>query len=387
MSEFDKEVDRRDSGSYKWDDNLRRFGRADVLPFWVADMDFATPAPILDAIRERCAHPVLGYEVRTSEFFDALETWLAERHEWRVPRSWLMFCPPSSIVGIHGLVAALTEPEDAIVVPTPNYGPLLDLVADSARRLTCVPMAEDQGRFTLDIDAIEASVDAATRALIFSNPHNPTGRVFSRQELEAVAQLAERHDLLVIADEVHADLVLPGHRHVPFADVGGERAVSVLSPNKTFNTAGIPQSTFVIPSADVRAKFAQFLNTTQLNHESTFGAIGAIAGYRHCGAWLDRLVAYVADNHRWLGEFLPRELPAVRKVPAEGTYLAWLDCRGLGLGDDELQTRLVERGGVALYGGGEFGPHSSGFLRMNLACPRARLERGAEGLRRALAGG
>lgn len=386
MSEFDSAIDRRGTDSFKWDDNERMFGRADVMPFWVADMDFATPAPILEAIRERCTHPVLGYGIRTDEFYDAIEAWLADRHGFSVPRDWLMFCPPSSIVGIFGLVTALTKESDRIIVPTPNYGPLLRLVDQNERELACVPMAEEAGRFRLDVAALEKNVTDRTRMLILSNPHNPTGRVFSREELEEVAAFAGRHDLFVVADEVHSDLVLPGHRHVPYVEVARTRAVTVMSPNKTFNTAGIPQATLIIPDADVRESFRRFLNVTQLNHESTFGAIGAVAGYRHCAPWLDRLLDYLAENHRWLEEFLLRELPEVNKTQAQATYLAWLDCRQLNLSDDELMRRLVERGGVALYGGGEFGPHSAGFMRMNLACPRARLERGARALVKALAG-
>ena len=385
MSEFDDIVQRRGSDSYKWDDNLRLFGRADLLPFWVADMDFATPKPILDAVRDRCAHPVLGYEIRSDEFIEVIRGWLRDRHGLDAPVEWLMFCPPSSIVGIHGLITALTKPGDSVLVPTPNYGPLLGLVSDNARRLVCVPMAEDNGRFSLDFDALAAAVESDTRMLIFSNPHNPSGRVFTRSELEEVARFAAQHELIVVADEVHADLVLPGHRHVPYVQVGDSNAVTVMSPNKTFNTAGIPQSTFLIPSPQTREAFKAFLNTTQLNHESTFGAVGAAAGYRHCADWLDRLIGYLDGNHRWLHDYLERELPKVRKAPAEGTYLAWLDCRALDLDDSTLQQRLVERGGVALYGGAEFGPHSSGFLRMNVACARAQLERGAEGLRRAFA--
>ena len=310
MNEFDDIVQRRGSDSYKWDDNLRLFGRADLLPFWVADMDFATPAPILDAVRSRCEHPVLGYEIRTEEFVDVIRDWIRERHGFAAPKEWLMFCPPSSIVGIHGLVTALTKPGDGILIPTPNYGPLLGLVSNNERRLLCVPMAEDGGHFSLDLDALAAAADADTRMLIFSNPHNPSGRVFTASELEAVARFAADRNLVVVADEVHADLVLPGHRHVPYVSVGGANAVTVLSPNKTFNTAGIPQSTFLIPNPQTRAAFKSFLDTTQLNHESTFGAVGAMAGYKHCADWL-------GPPHR-----LPcRQPPLAGRLPGAGAAI------------------------------------------------------------------
>jgi cystathionine beta-lyase len=384
MSDFDTAIDRRGSNSYKWDDNERLFGRRDLMPFWVADMDFATPAPILDAIRERSRHPVLGYEIRPDSYFDAVGDWLATRHQWTVPREWMMFCPPSSIVGIHGLVTTLTAPGDSILVPTPNYGPLLRLVADNDRRLLRAPLVEEGGRFRLDAGRIEQQLEADTRMVIISSPHNPTGRVFTQEELNDLAALAEKRELVVISDEVHCDLVLPGHRHTPYGSVGGQRAVTVVSPNKTFNTAGIPQATLIIPDAGIRDTFGSFLNTTQLNHDSTFGAVGMVSAYRHCADWLDRLIPYLDENHRLVGEYLRDNVPGVNKVVAEGTYLAWLDCRALQLGEAEIMHRLVADGGVGLYGGSEFGPDSEGFFRMNIACPRDYLLRGLDGIRRAL---
>jgi len=220
--------------------------------------------------------------------------------------------------------------------------------------------------------------------IILCNPHNPTGRVFTTQELGAIARVAEEHDLLVVSDEVHCDLVLPGHRHVPFGTLGGRRSVTVISPNKTFNTAGIPQATLVIPDATVRQQFRLYLNTMQLNHDSTFGAVGMIAGYRHCAGWLDRVIEYIADNHRFVAAWLEKNLPEVKKISAEATYLAWLDFRATGLSEGEIMHRLVHKGGVGLYPGTDFGAAGAGYFRMNIACPRAQLERGLECIRSAL---
>jgi cystathionine beta-lyase len=228
-------------------------------------------------------------------------------------------------------------------------------------------------------------LEADTGMVLLCSPHNPTGRVFTDAELSALASLAERRDLLVVSDEVHCDLVMPGHRHLPYGTLGGERSVTVISPNKTFNTAGIPQATLIIPDAGIRKKFQRFLNTLQLNHDATFGAVGMVAGYRHCAGWLDEVVQYVADNHRFAEGFLAAEVPAVRKVAAEATYLAWLDFRKTGLSEPQIMQRLVEIGGVGLYAGTEFGAAGEGFFRMNLACPRATLELGLEGIRKAMA--
>jgi cystathionine beta-lyase len=385
MTDFDARVERRGTDSFKWDDNKRLFGRADLLPFWVADMDFATPQPILDAIRARCEHPVMGYGIRSDEYFAAIQDWLRTRHGWKVPREWMMFCPPSSIVGIHGVISILTEPAQTIAAPTPTYGPLMDLIVSNGRRIIRNPLREDaDGRFHLDVADMESKLEPDTRLAIFCSPHNPTGRVFTREELEALADLADRRDLVVVSDEVHLDLVMPGYRHIPYGSIGGERSVTVLSPNKTFNTAGIPQATLIIPDPDLRTDYKGYLNKMQLNHDSTFGAEGMIAGYRHCALWLDDVVTYIAGNHEFAAEYVDKNIPGVRKVKAEATYLSWLDFRDTGLSQDEIMDRLVNKGGVGLYSGTDFGEEGAGFFRMNLACPRALLERGLDGVRKAL---
>lgn len=382
--DFDQRIERRESDSYKWDDNERLFGRADLLPFWVADMDFATPAPVLQAIKNRCDHPILGYGKRSQEYFSAIQGWLKTRHGWDVPKEWLMFSPPSSIVGIGGIISVLTEPGASIAVPTPTYGPLLTLVEQNGRTLIRNPLKETNGRYELDIDDLAQKIAADTQMIVLCSPHNPVGRVFSREELAAVARLAEKHGLIVVSDEVHCDLILPGHCHIPYGSIGGERSVTVISPNKTFNTAGIPQSTLIIPDEEIRARYQVFLNTMQLNHDSTFGAAGMIAGYRHCAPWLDELNVYLAANHELAENFFQERLPAIKKTHAEATYLGWLDFRQLGLNQDEIMHRLVDIGGVGLYGGTEFGVEGEGFFRMNLACPRELLELGLLGIEKAV---
>lgn len=382
--DLDSIIERRGTDSYKWDDNERLFGRRDLMPFWVADMDFATPAPILDAIRERCDHPVLGYGIRSEACFQAIIDWLRDRHGWDVAREWLTFSPPGSIAGIHGLVTKLTDPNASIIVHTPAYGPLLAVVRNNDRRLIDCPLTEHDGRFVINEGELVSRIRPDTQMIILCNPHNPTGRVFTPDELAVIARIAERHDLLVVSDEVHSDLVMPGHRHIPFGKLSAARSVTVISPNKTFNTAGIPQATLVIPDASLRQRFRSFLDTLQLNHETTFGAVGMLAGYRQCADWLDRVIEYIADNHRFVAGWLVENLPQVTKIKAEATYLAWLDFRETGLGESDIKHRLVHKGGVGLYPGTDFGAAGEGFFRMNLACPRAQLERGLQGIKVAL---
>jgi cystathionine beta-lyase len=379
--DFNLQINRRGTQSYKWDANEKLFGRADLLPFWVADMDFATPAPILDAIRDRCEHPVLGYGIRSDEYFASIQDWLRNRHGWEVPREWMMFCPPSSIVGIHGVISMLTKPGDSIAIPTPTYGPLLQLIVANERKIIRNPLREDgEGRFHLDVADMERRLADDTRLVVMASPNNPVGRVFTREELEALSDLAKRRDLTVVSDEVHLDLVMPGHRHIPYGTVGEECSVTVISPNKTFNTAGIPQATLIMPDAGLRERFTAFLDKTQLNHDSTFGAEAMIAGYRHCALWVDDVVTYIAGNDEFASAYLEENVPGVRKVKAEATYLSWLDFRGTGLGQDEIMDKLVNTGGIGLYSGLDFGEEGRGFFRMNLACPRALLEKGLAGI-------
>lgn len=382
--DLDKATIRLGTDSYKWDGNERVFGRHDLMPFWVADMDFETPKPILDAIRLRCLHPVLGYGIRSAAYFEAVSAWLRDRHDWDIPREWLMFCPPSAIVGIHGLVTTLVDEASSVLVHTPAYGPLTALVRNTGRQLIESPLLETHGEFKIDAGSLHADIRADTKMIVLCNPHNPTGRAFSLEELELVAGVARERDLLVISDEVHCDLVLPGSKHIPFGKIAGERSITVISPNKTFNTAGIPQSTLIIPSAEIRQRFAAYLDTMQLNHDSTFGAVAMVAGYTQCADWLDGVVEYVAKNHEFAASWLQENLPAVRKTRAEATYLAWLDFRQTGLDENAMQNLLVHKGGIGLYPGTIFGAAGAGFFRMNLACCRSQLENGLQRIRLAL---
>lgn len=382
--DFDSVVNRRGSHCYKWDGSQRLFGADALLPFWVADMDFATAPCILEALAARLQHPVLGYEERTEEYVETVQDWLQRRHGWRVPREWLVFCPPSTIVAMYGLLTMATSDACSIAVPTPTYGPLLAFVEQTGRRLLRIPMHEGAQRFELDLDRIAAGIEQDTEMLILCSPHNPTGRVFDEQELAGLVEIAAQHELILVSDEVHADLVRPGFRHRPLGTFDYAKSVTVISPNKAFNTAGLPQSSLVIPDAGLRNVLQRFLDTVQVNHDSSFGSVAMLAAYQDGEEWLNAVIRYIDANHRYLADYVEANIPQLRVWAAEATYLAWLDYRQTGFTEQEVQQRLVQRGGVALYNGSLFGDEGRGFLRMNIACPRATLERGLAGIRRAL---
>lgn len=383
--DFDSEIDRRHSRSFKWDGSERLFGGTDLIPFWVADMDFATPTPVREAISRRLLHPVFGYEERDDEYVDTVLQWLNRRHAWQVPREWLRFCPPSTIVAMHGIIDRSTPGDCSIVAVTPTYGPLLKLVENSGRRLLRCPLQAAETRFELDLDRLRGCIEGDTAMIIVCSPNNPTGRVFESWELQGMVEIAGEHDLILLSDEVHADLVRPGFTHLPLGKCGYGRSVTVMSPNKTFNTAGLPQASLIIPDAQLREEFSRYVDTLQVNHDSTFGSVAMMAAYRHCEAWLEALNRYLDGNHRLLEEAVSSGVRGLRVWPAEATYLAWLDYREMKLDEAEVQHRLIHRGRVALYNGSIFGHEGRGFLRMNVACPREVLRRGVEGLQRAFA--
>ena len=284
----------------------------------------------------------------------------------------------------YAVFTAAVDEGDEVILLEPYYPQHINKIELAGGKIVMAPLDKSNG-FTIDRDTIESRITDKTLMIAMVNPANPTGRVFSRDELEALADLAKERNLLVVSDEVHCDLVLPGHHHIPYGSIGGERSVTVISPNKTFNTAGIPQATLIIPDAELRSSYQGYLDLTQLNHDSTFGAVGMIAGYRHCADWLGALIEYITVNHQFAADFLGGKVPKVRKIKAEATYLAWLDFRQTGLSQDEIMDRLVNIGGVGLYGGTEFGLQGEAFFRMNLGCPRSRLEQGLQGIQKAMA--
>jgi cystathionine beta-lyase len=377
---FDQVIKRSETDSYKWDGTGEEFGRQQVLPLWVADMDFACPDPVLEAIGRRCAHPVLGYTIRSETYYQAILDWLRQRHDWTVSREHLAFNPPGAIHAISSLVQLLSAPGDEIIVQTPSYKPLLDVIEKNGRRAILNPLLLQTGDYSMDFEQLASCLSPHTRLLILCSPHNPTGRVWRREELMQLAQFCADNKLLVISDEVHADLVYPGQRHIPYGSLPApfaERSITVISPSKTFNTGGLAQCSLIIPDAAIRADFKAGLDVAQLNMDNTLAAAAMIAGYQHCGPWVDELMHYVRDNFICMQQCFQRAAPGVDCIEPQGTYLAWLDFRGTGFSHATLQQKLIEAG-VGLYDGTEFGPGNEGFFRINLACPRSTLQRALE---------
>jgi len=377
---FDRIIDRRSTESIKWN----RFDE-DVLPMWVADMDFRCADPVVDALRDRVEHGIYGYPSEPSELRGILVDRLERRFGWSIEPEWIVFVP-NVYVGFHLAAHAVTQPGDGVLITPPVYFPILS-VPDNARiRGRLVEMQCSDGLdYAVDYDAFNRAIDGRSRLFILCNPHNPIGRVYTRNELERLAETCIEHDLVVCSDEIHADFIYEGHKHIPIASLSPEidrRTITLMSGAKSFNIAGIPFAFAVISDPALRERY-QGAGMGLVPHPSVFGLTAAVAAFRDGDAWLDELVSYLQDNRDAAAAFVEDRLPNVSMTPLEGTYLAWLDLRAARI-DGNPHEVLLQQAKVGTVDGAMFGPGGEGFVRLNLACPRARLTEGLERIERAL---
>jgi len=382
--DFDRVVDRRSTNSAKW----RKYP-ADVLPLWVADMDFPSPEPVVRALRERVEHGVYGYGFEGPEFGEVFVDRVQKRYGWKISPEALVLVP-GVIPGLNVACHALTQPGDGLLMQLPVYPPILRSPTNHGlTRDGAMLGRERDGRYVVDLDAFRAAIHSRTRAFILCNPHNPVGRVFTRDELAAMARVCLERDIPIIADEIHCDLLFAGQRHVPIASLSPEierRTITLMAPSKTFNLAGLKVSVAVIPDASLRERFMAARGDYVQASVNILGYTAALAAYRDGQEWLDELMRYLEGNRDFLVDYVRRHLPGVSMVPPEGTYLAWLDCRSAGPAAADPFTFFLERAKLALNDGALFGRGGQGFVRLNFGSPRSLLIEGLERMRRALAG-
>jgi len=381
-SHFDRVVDRRASDSNKW----HKFP-ADVLPLWVADMDFPSPPAVVDALRARVEHGFFGYLREHNELPVVVAERLAKRYGWRVSPEAVVALP-GVIAGFNQALRALTSPGDGLLVQTPVYPPILRAAGNHGLRRDEHALTRGaDGRYAVDLETFGASFRDRTRAFLLCNPHNPVGRLYGRTELEGMAAACLRRDVAIVADEIHCDLLLDGRQHVPMASLAPEieqRTITLMAPSKTFNLPGLKCAVGIVPDAELRQRFVA-AGADLVPKINLLGYTAAVAAYREADAWLDELLAYLADNRDFLVEQVRTRLPGVVVAPPEATYLAWLDCRGAAPAADDPYTFFLERARVALSDGSAFGPGGAGFVRLNFGCPRTLLAQGLERMRAALA--
>ncbi|MBP3780183.1 MAG: pyridoxal phosphate-dependent aminotransferase [Selenomonas sp.] len=379
MVDFTEVIDRRGTACLKYDFAVERGYPADVLPFWVADMDFRTPEPVRQALKKSSEHGIFGYTDVTAEYRDVLEDWFRRRHNWQTDKEALVVTP-GVVFAICTAVRAFTAPGDSVLICPPVYYPFSESVKSNGRKLVESPLVEKDGHYEIDFADFEAKIQAEqVKMFILCSPHNPVGRVWRRDELLRLADICQQHDVLVVADEIHQDFVRKGHQHTVFASLSPQTAQNVItctSPSKTFNLAGLQISNIFIENAKLRQQFKAELTAAGYSQPNALGLFAAQAAYREGESWLEELLAYLEENLGRTKAFLAEKLPQVKLIEPEGTYLLWLDCRALGFSSRELDERIIQQGKLWLDSGWIFGRSGAGFQRINMACPWSVLHEG-----------
>jgi cystathionine beta-lyase len=380
--DFDKAIERKGTDSVKYDLNRKQFGTDELIPMWVADMDFEVPDFIRRAVIERAAHPVYGYTFRPRRFFETAAAWLNRRHGWEVSPDTISFSP-GIVPALNLIVMAFTDPGDRIVVQPPVYFPFFSAVTNHNRKLVYNQLVGLDGVYEIDFDQLEEQFSQGVKMFFLCHPHNPVGRAWTRTELERLARLCVKYRVLVISDEIHSDLLLFGHRHIPFASLGPEIAeltFTCIAPSKTFNLAGLYTSAVIASNPELKKGYDRILDAVHVGGGSLFGQVAFESAYTHGDAWLDQLISYLEKNFRMLCDILDKEVPGIIISPLQATYLVWLDLSFLGKDDRELNRFMIEEARLGLNDGTLFGPGGEKHQRLNIATPRKTLERGLKQL-------
>ncbi|MGI6660905.1 MAG: MalY/PatB family protein [Bacillota bacterium] len=373
--DFDKVYDRRGALSSKWSVE-QVFGREDVLPLWVADMDFRVPEPVMSALRERLEHPIFGYTMVSQGFYDSVIQRLDAKYGWKVEKEWIEITP-GVMPAVNAAVLAFTQPGDKVVLQSPVYPPFWSAISHNERELAVNPLKITDNRFEIDFTDFRSKFEKdGARAFILCSPHNPGGRVWTKEELTTLGETVIREGGIVISDEIHCELIMKGHSHIPFASISQEFAmnsVTCFAPSKTFNIPGFHTSVTIIPNEELRQKFNEARGRL-MGAPGIFGLIAAEAAFKYGDEWLEQVLEYIEANIDYAIDYLNKNVPELVPMRPEATYLIWLDCRGLGLGQDELRKFFIDEARVGLNDGATFGPEGEGFMRLNVGCPRAILE-------------
>ncbi|RNB91426.1 putative C-S lyase [Brevibacillus fluminis] len=384
MYQFDDVIDRNGTRSLKWDDRRRFFEDRDVLPLWVADMDFASPPCVTEALVKRAQHPIYGYPSKPAELNQALIGWMKRRFDVEVKEGWLATVP-GIVPGLHFAIDALTEPDEKVIVQTPVYQPFYQAVRNRGRQLIENPLIEVDGDYQMDFDDLRRKIDEKTRMLILCSPHNPVGRVWRKNELMTLAEICLEHDIIVVSDEIHSDLVYEKGSHTPFYSLSPEiadKSLTFVAPSKTFNLAGLFSSFVISPNARMLRQFQVAMSRTGVEFINMFGIEAMTAAYQGGDEWLDQLLVYLRGNADYIRQFLQEHVPQVTMRVPQATYLGWMDFRQLGLPPAEIKRLMIHEALLGLNDGTGFGEAGAGFQRINFACPRSTLEEAMHRLER-----
>jgi cystathionine beta-lyase len=382
---FDEIIDRTNTNCEKYDSREKIFGKADLIPMWVADTDFRTPDFIVEAVKKRAAHEVYGYPTIPDTFYTAIQHWLSRRHGWSVEQSWISYSP-NVVIGLASLVLSLTKPGDKVIVQPPVYFPFFHVIKGNNRIIVENKLKLEDGKYCFDFDDLKAKIDKDIKMLLLCNPHNPGGRVWTRDELLELGEICLENDVLVISDEIHADLIFSGNQHTPFASISDEFAqnsITTMSASKTFNMAGLSSAFLIVPNNKHLLAYSNFMKATHISSGNFFGLVATEAALNKGDEWLMQLIEYLEENLKLLEEYLACYLPKLKVMKPEGTYLVWIDFSGLSISVSEAYLRLVD-GGVGLTKGEMFGTGGDSYVRLNMGCPKSVLYEALERMKKAL---
>lgn len=382
---FDEPVDRTNTNCIKYDARKMFFGNEDLLPLWVADMDFRTPDFIVEAIKKRAEHELFGYTFRPESYTQSIVNWLKRRHNWEIKPEWISFSP-GVVAGLTLAIEAFSNPGDGVILQPPVYFPFFDSVKGTGREMIENPLRIENGRYYFDLEDLKQKITPTTRLLLLCNPHNPGGMAWNKQELTALAEICIENNVLIISDEIHSDLIFDGFKHTPLAGLSDEIAqncVICMAPSKTFNTAGLTTSFLVIPNKRHLVSYERVMRLPHLHMGNIFGNVALEAAYTSGDEWLAQLLSYIQENYSLLEKFFQENLPQVKVMRPEATYLIWIDFSAFGLTDEELNQKLIN-GGVGLNRGVQFGKQGKGFMRMNIGCTRSVLREALERIKKSL---
>lgn len=384
---FDEIIDRKGTSCVKYDGLKNAYqGKENLIPLWVADMDFATPDFIVEALKKRCEHPVFGYTFDDDEYYESIQTWLDYKYHWKTEREWISYIP-GIVKGIGLAVQCFTQPGDKVIIQPPVYHPFRLVPTRMGREVVYNPLKLEDSVYKMDFEQLESLIDKDCKMLILSNPHNPGGVVWEKEALVKLAQICSAHGILVISDEIHAEMTYPQFRHHPFATVSEEAAacsVTFMAPSKTFNIAGIVSSYALVPDSRIREKFYSFLEAGELNAGTIFAFTATKAAYTYGAEWLQQMRSYVIENVNFVDEYLKKNIPQIKVYRPQASFLVWLDCRELKLAQPELVQLFEDKAGLALNDGTMFGKEGEGFMRLNIGCPRSILNQALESLKKAI---
>ncbi|MDR1623414.1 MAG: pyridoxal phosphate-dependent aminotransferase [Tannerellaceae bacterium] len=382
---FDEIIDRKGTHCIKVDKLKERFGNAVLTPLWVADMDFRTPDFIVEAIKERCSHEIFGYTFASDGYYDSIISWVKQRYAWNIGQEWISYIP-GIVKGIAFTIDCFTQPGDKVIIQPPVYHPFRIVPESMGRTVVNNPLKRANGTYEMDFEQLKTIVDDRCKLFILSNPHNPGGIVWSKDTLIQLAEICAKHHILIISDEIHAEMAYPGYRHYPFpaiSETASSSCITFMAPSKTFNIAGIVASYAIIPDSAIRERFYSYLEARELNEGTIFAYEATKAAYTCGDEWLQQMLGYITKNVGFVADFIEKYIPEIKVYRPQASFLIWLDCRELKLKQEDLVS-LFLKAGLALNDGSMFGPGGEGHMRLNIGCPRSIVEQSLNALKRAI---